>query len=531
MPALAGWVALAIGVVNLVSALTPNVGWRGHLLLAALPVRALPLFHTLAVPASAALIVASVYLRRRRRRAYRAALVLLLVLGVVNILKGLDFEESALSFGAAGLLWWKAAAFCVPQAPIRLRSPLWGLVAGFGAVSATGGLFLWGVTGRRAEPLTVIRETLDLLAGTGGGMTFHDELGRLPLAFGSITLAAIAVGASMLFRSLPPAREPAGEDARAAAARLVREHGSDTLAFFKLRRDLRYLFAPDGNGFLGYRVVGNVLLVAGDPVAPRESLPALVREAAATAELHGLRLAALGAGRELLPLWRAGGMRALYIGDEAIVETARFTLAGRPVRKLRQAVSRIEKAGFSAEVMHVEELDEETVAQLERVSAAWRGGATERGFTMAMDSLETGSRVALARDAGGTVRAFLHLVPAYGRAAASLSLMRREPQTPNGLIEFLIVRAIDQLRVRGVEELSLNFAAFGRLVERPGLLAPLLRFASRHFQIESLYRFNAKFSPRWEPRYLVFESVLALPRAGLAALWAEGQLPRLWPHG
>jgi lysyl-tRNA synthetase class 2 len=144
-----------------------------------------------------------------------------------------------------------------------------------------------------------------------------------------------------------------------------------------------------------------------------------------------------------------------------------------------------------------------------------------------MDSLAPGSQVVLARDRDGAVRGFLHFVPTYGRPAVSLSLMRRDRQTPNGLTEFLIARSVQELRARGVEEVSLNFAAFGRLVERPGLLAPLLRLGSRHFQVESLYRFNAKFSPRWEPRYLVFSSVLGLPRTGLAALWAEGQLPRL----
>ena len=152
---------------------------------------------------------------------------------------------------------------------------------------------------------------------------------------------------------------------------------------------------------------------------------------------------------------------------------------------------------------------------------------------MAMDSLATGSgsSVVLARDADGAVRGFLHFVPSYGRPAVSLSFMRRDRQTPNGLTEFLVVRAIELLRGRGVEEISLNFAAFGRLFERPGgrlerLLRRGLVLGGRHFQIESLYRFNAKFSPRWEPRYFVFESLLGFPRAGLAALWAEGQLPR-----
>ena len=109
----------------------------------------------------------------------------------------------------------------------------------------------------------------------------------------------------------------------------------------------------------------------------------------------------------------------------------------------------------------------------------------------------------------------------------SLSFMRRDRETPNGLTEFLVVRAIELLRERGVDELSLNFAAFGRLLERPGgrferVLSYLVVLGSRRFQMESLYRFNAKFSPRWEPRYFVFEGVFGFPRAGIAAMSVEG---------
>ena len=113
----------------------------------------------------------------------------------------------------------------------------------------------------------------------------------------------------------------------------------------------------------------------------------------------------------------------------------------------------------------------------------------------------------------------------------SLSSMRRDRETPNGLMEFLVVRAIEALRQRGVEEISLNFAAFARIMHGPhGLferfVGRLVALGNPFFQIESLYRFNAKFFPRWEPRYLLYEGALGLPRAGLAVMWAEGQLPK-----
>jgi lysyl-tRNA synthetase class 2 len=251
-----------------------------------------------------------------------------------------------------------------------------------------------------------------------------------------------------------------------------------------------------------------------------------VHEICRFAEIHGLRITAIGASARLVPLWRASRLRVLYIGDEAIVETGAFSLEGRPIRKVRQSVHRLTSAGYTAEAGAVAELDAAALAELEDVSARWRGTEPERGFAMAMDVLGGDGVVVVARDADGAVRGFLHFVPTQGRPALSLSFMRRDRATPNGLTEFLVVRAIELLRERGIEELSLNFVMFGRLFQHP-LLRRLMRFGNRWFQIESLYRFTAKFTPRWEPRYFVFDGLLGLPRAGLAALWVEGQLPRL----
>ena len=109
--------------------------------------------------------------------------------------------------------------------------------------------------------------------------------------------------------------------------------------------------------------------------------------------------------------------------------------------------------------------------------------------------------------------------------------MRRDPGTPNGLTEFLVVKAVELLRERGLTEMSLNFAAFAKWMHSPEkrherILGKLIALGNPFFQIESLYRFNAKFFPRWEPRFLVYQGTFGLPRAGIAAMWAEGQLPK-----
>jgi lysyl-tRNA synthetase, class II len=534
LPALAAVGAIVIAVVNLVSALTPNVAWRGHALLAVEPLAAMRVSHALAIPAASALLVTGLYLGRRRRRALQLALVLLVGLAVLNISKGLDVEEAAADLAVAGLLCLGRSSFYVEHEPLSAGGAARRIAALIGGAAVITGASVWFAAGLDTAHGAVARTTLDLLLWRPAPLTFHDEFGQLGLAVGVLGDAAILACVWLAFRPLGGHRPLPDSAARAAAARLVRAHGSDTLAYFKLRRDKNYLFSSTAQAFLGYRIVNGVLLVSGDPVGPPEGIPPLLRELGAFAERRGLAIAALGVSAQLRPLFGQLGLRSLYIGDEAVVRTSSFSLEGRAVRKVRQSVSRLERAGYTVEVRALADIDDGTMTELERVSLMWRNGTAERGFSMALDDLrrdEQGdSTVAVARDEMGRPRAFLQLVPSFGRAAVSLATMRRERATPNGLMEFLVVRTIEELRERDVDEISLNFAAFARFIHEPQsaaerLAARLLSFADHYFQIESLYRFNAKFFPNWEPRYLLYDGVRNFPRVALAALRAEGQLP------
>jgi lysyl-tRNA synthetase class 2 len=520
-----------VGIVNIASALTPSIRWRGHLLLGYEPVEAMRLFHALALPAGMALLLVAPYLLRRRRRAWQAAIILMLTLGIFDLLKGLDFEETAITWLAAAVLTIGGGAFRVRHDPITLRSAIWRVPLLGVAGLAMAAVATWASQGHPSLTL-VVREAGDLLLWQQGPIHYHHHFTWMPLGVHLIELSTLLAMAYTVFRPLAAPRALPDPAARAAASELVRAHGGDTLSFFKLRSDKQYFFSTDRRAFVGYRIENGVLLLSGDPVGPEDAFEPLLRQLRGFADSCGLKLGAVGASERLCSLYELLGLKTIYLGDEAIVELDKFSLEGRAIRKVRQSVSRLTKAGYHTELHELAALDTDTFAEAERVLELGREGAPERGFSMAMDSLQgTDTLVVLARDEDEAIRGVLHFVPCYGRASVSLSFMRRDPATPNGLTEFMVVEAIELLRERDLVEMSLNFAAFAKWMHSPEkrherLLGKLVALGNPFFQIESLYRFNAKFFPRWEPRFLVYEGAFGLARAGIAAMWAEGQLPK-----
>jgi lysylphosphatidylglycerol synthetase-like protein (DUF2156 family) len=153
-------------------------------------------------------------------------------------------------------------------------------------------------------------------------------------------------------------------------------------------------------------------------------------------------------------------------------------------------------------------------------------------LTREVEGTEPDFLLALCLDAEQRPVGFLRLVPCYGTDPGfSLDLMRRVPEAPNGLTEFLISNTALALGERGFSRLSMNFAAWGRLFEEDRALRPLERVEKAlatalnpFFQIESLRDFNQKFQPEWLPRSIVIEDATQMARVGLLYATIEGQL-------
>ncbi|MBD0737289.1 phosphatidylglycerol lysyltransferase domain-containing protein [Streptomyces sp. CBMA29] len=323
---------------------------------------------------------------------------------------------------------------------------------------------------------------------------------------------------------------------------LLDRHGDrDSLGYFALRRDKSVIWSPSGKSAIAYRVVGGVSLASGDPIGDPEAWPGAIEAWLAEAAGHAWVPAVMGASEEAGTVYARHGLDALELGDEAIVDTAEFTLDGRAMRTVRQAYNRVARSGCTVRVRrHADIPAAEMAALLERADR-WRDGGTERGFSMALGRLgDAGDGQCVmveCHDGDGVPRALLSLVP-WGPRGLSLDLMRRDRGADNGLIEYMVIELVQRADEVGVEQISLNFAMFRSVFERGSRLGagPVLRvwrslltFFSRWWQIESLYRANAKFRPVWEPRYLLFGKSSELPRIGIAGARAEGFLeaPRM----
>ena len=279
-----------------------------------------------------------------------------------------------------------------------------------------------------------------------------------------------------------------------------------------------------------------MFLVAADPIGNPDALPGLVQKASDTAERHGLLLGVMAGAEGMRALWRQVGLRAAYLGDEAVVDAPGFSLAGRAIRKVRQSVTRLEREGYSARLVRVRDLGAGERGDLERFRRECRDGQPERGFSMAGDRIaDPGSQpswVAVATGPDGAIAGVMHFVPGHRGTTQSLSMMLRARETPNGLMEFLVVHAICGFRDMGVTDVSLNFVTGGRYFREHHTPMQRVhnrgwRFADRWFQVKRLEKFTEKFFPRWDARYVMHPGLaMGYLRIGMAAMWAEGQIPR-----
>lgn len=316
---------------------------------------------------------------------------------------------------------------------------------------------------------------------------------------------------------------------------LLADNGGDSLGYFSTRRDKSALFTEHSGAT--YTVTLGVCLVGGDPLGEQRHWQAAAQAFTQHAAQFGWVPAVIGASEAGARAYQAAGLRALHIGDEAVLTADHFNLAELP--EVRRAVRRLTELGYETRIRRHGMIDPDELTALAALADEWRSGDEERGFSMALGRLgDPADAECLMVEAifpanhptlHGTA-ALLSLVP-WGQDGASLDVMRRHPEADHGVTELMVAALASDGARLGITKASLNFAVFRSAFTEGAQLGagPLKRWwrrilllASRRWQLESLYRSNAKYDPRWTPRLICYPDGSDLGRVATAMGVAEG---------
>jgi len=528
------------GVVNVAVTASPPLRSRLHLVLNYLPLGVAQSAAVVTAVSGIAMIMLARGVRRGQRRAWFLALATLVLTIAAHLLRGGSLAASVVAAALALFLVVQRRHFLGASDRTTARSLLPRLagVAGVAVVAAALGI----EAGSRHHYVlpdfgVVVMACVERLVGQYNivlpdkATDFVDPV-LLTIGVSVVITALYVITRPVVDRRLSATGTSAERRVAELRARdIVRRHGRGTLDYFALRDDKQFFFFRDS--LVAYAVYGGVALVSPDPIGPEAERTEVFNAFRAHCEARGWTLAVMGAGADWLGTYHAAGMHYLYLGDEAIVDCQSFSLEGGKMKGLRQACSRLKKHGYSVEFLDPADIDPAKVSDILELISMLRRGEGERGFSMMLgrlfDPKDKGLLLTLVSDPDGRPAAACQFVPSPAIQGYSLDLMRRDPgEHPNGLIDYALCSTIEYLKAQGGQGLSLNFAAFRSVLDGErgeGTFTRVERWTLKRLSgvlpIESLWLFNAKYHPRWLPRYIVYPAAESFVPVVAAILRAE----------
>jgi len=486
------------------------------------------------------LILVARGLSRRKRRAWNLSIIIL----VINIVAELSREithpaQLVVNSGLVLLLVVFRKEFYAISDPTTKRQPFIAFFLILLLIIISGILFIYFRHRTQIQGnfgfTDVLQQVLEGLVGITGPIKFTSNTvsDTVGYTLGALGIFSIILPLWLFFRRSTSLPTMSAEDLEHVKILIRHDQDQDSLGYFATRKDKSVVWTENRKAGIAYRVQNGVMLASGDPFGEFSLWPDAITEFLKIAQQHAWTPGVMGCSDRGGEVWvEKSGMIAIDIGDEAIIKVADFTLDGRPMANVRQMVNRIARKGYITTTTQWSDLDSETKKKLRKLANEWRYGVAERGFSMSMDRFgeeaDSNTYITIAF-LEGEIKGLLYFVP-WATNSLSLDRMQRERGTDAGVNELMITDTVAWGRANGITHISLNFAAFRSLFERADKISAgpitrgmrnLIRFLSGFFQVESLYRFNAKFQPEWETRYVLYPRAADLPKVAWAALKAE----------
>lgn len=528
---------LFLGVVNILSALTPAIPERMHLLRDFLPLYITEFSNIAVLTSGIVLVIQSAFLLTGAINAWRLALCISAVSLVLHLTKAIDYEEALVALLTIGiLLYTKAAYFVKYNITFELRrlQKVMLLVVGLFTYAVAGFYFLRVrhmdfdftfvdsvVAGARA----IFFFTGDLQPKTRAGVFFIYSI--------QINSLLLMIYCALVLYRASKGSELTERDDLQSAKSLISQYGRSSMDYFKIYRDKQFFFDESKKAFLAYTESMHYAVVLENPVAADQdsSFKLLVAFEEFCFE-RGLRTFYYRVADEDLPVYQRLKKRSILLGQEAILDLQVFSLEGSARKSMRNAVKKIENAGFHFKV-YAPQQDDELLRRIKFVSDDWLDSRShgEAAFSQGIFlSEEIGKCTVLTvENDQSDMIAFLNIVPSYKPGEATYDLIRQRNDSPNGILDYLTIKMIAFLKESNYKTLNMGMAPMAGL-QGTNLNEQIMQFYRDHFKqasrLKGLFDYKNKFDPGWENRYLIYDQAFDLVRFPLVlrAVSRVGQL-------
>lgn len=507
-----------LGIVNIISAITPALPDRLNRLHQIIPIAAIQASNWFILFSGVFMLMIAVYLIRGLRSAWLVAVVLSSASLIAHLTKGIDWEEATVALITLIFLLLTRKQYIIKQ-PAPINRNIW-----FPASVAFCCVLLFGTIGfywldaihfstdfslwdSFEETITAFfLMNVDLTPVTSFGKSFLfglHILGLLTMVFWLYLLLR-----PYIFKSVFPISEE-----NLLAKKLIEKYGNSSLDYFKTYSDKLFWFNAEKTGFVSYKIVMDYAMVLENPVAETmEIVKDIIVNFEDNCRKNGLRVAYYRIPESNLPLYKSLNKKTIPIGEEAVVKLTDFNLEGSEKKGLRNAVNKLMKLGYLFKIYEAPQ-NEGFLQQLKTVSNEWLEvmNLKESVFSQGIFSekeLKT-QTIFTIENQEGKIEGFVNMIPNYIKGQANFDLMRKTKTSPSGTMDFLFVNMFKELKRRGYVFCNLGMVPLSGINEPKNIQEHALQTAyeklKRFSHYKSLYQFKEKFNPSWMMLYLVYD--------------------------
>ena len=326
---------------------------------------------------------------------------------------------------------------------------------------------------------------------------------------------------------LRPATSPSSRPEPGTVAGILARRAENPSAFLALNEETCYFTVEGVDGVVAYRFAGRRTIVQfGGVFADPADQGMLLAAFLDFAHVQRRKVVAVQLMRQDAELYATYGFTVNQFGADYARELAGFNLRGKKHMQLRNKVSRARRAGVSV----VEADTDRHGPQLEEIDRAWLRSKGRHVKELKLMVGQRGGpaqpqrRLFAALDEAGNVLAYVSFSPVYGTQSGWLhDLSRRRPDAPPGVLELIVVTAIEMFAAERASYLHFGFTPFTNLspehecASASRVAACILRFVAKHGSAIYPAASQLAYKEKWgldlvQPEYIAFQGGISLWR-------------------